>query len=58
MMFFTWAGFDGIDEVPGDGSAELFDDGSIEITFAYHNGDKATLKAKRNTSSTAAGACS
>ncbi len=36
----------------------LFDDGSIEITFAYHNGDKATLKAKRNTSSLAARICS
>ncbi|WP_181167506.1 hypothetical protein [Mesorhizobium sp. B2-6-5] len=37
----------------GDGSAELLDDGSIEITFAYHNGDEAILKAKRDTSSTA-----
>ena len=38
---------------PGDGSAELLDDGSIEIEFAYHNGDEAVLKAKRDTSSTA-----
>ena len=38
MVFFTWAGFDEMDEVTGDGSAELLDDGSIEITFAYHNG--------------------
>ena len=53
MVFFTWAGFDEIDEVSGDGSAELRDDGSIEITFAYHNGDEAILKAKRNHSSTA-----
>jgi hypothetical protein len=28
-------------------------DGSIEIEFAYHNGDEAVLKAKRETSSTA-----
>ena len=28
---FTWAGFDEMDEVSGDGSAELLDDGSIEI---------------------------
>ena len=35
------------------GSAELLDDGSIEIEFAYHNGDEAVLKAKRETSSTA-----
>lgn len=50
---FTWEGFDEMDEVRGDGSAELLDDGSIEIEFAYHNGDEAVLKAKRDTSSTA-----
>ena len=50
---FTWEGFDEMDEVSGDGSAELLDDGSIEIEFAYHNGDEAVLTAKRNTSSTA-----
>ena len=50
---FTWDGFDEMDEVSGDGSAELLDDGSIEIEFAYHNGDEAVLKAKRGTSSTA-----
>ena len=50
---FTWEGFDEMDEVSGDGSAELNDDGEIEIEFAYHNGDKAVLKAKRATSSTA-----
>lgn len=49
MVFFTWAGFDEMDEVGGDGSAELLDDGSIEITFAYHNGDEAILKAKGGT---------
>jgi hypothetical protein len=32
------AGCDETDEVTGDGSAELLDDGSIYITFAYHNG--------------------
>jgi len=42
-----------MDEVSGDGSAELNDDGSIEIEFAYHNGDEAVLKAKPGTSSTA-----
>ena len=50
---FTWEGFDEMDEVHGEGSAELLDDGSIEIEFAYHNGDDAVLKAKRDTSSTA-----
>ncbi len=53
MVFFTWTGSDEMDEVTGDGHAELLDDGSIEITFAYHNGDEATLKAHRDTSSTA-----
>ena len=53
MVFFTWVGFDEMDEVTGDGHAELLDDGSIEITFACRNGDEAILKAKRNTSSTA-----
>ncbi|MHB9433777.1 MULTISPECIES: hypothetical protein [unclassified Mesorhizobium] len=34
-----------MDEVTGGGSAELLDDGSIEITFAYHNWDEAIPKA-------------
>jgi hypothetical protein len=50
---FTWEGFDEMEEVSGDGSAELLDDGSIEIEFAYHSGDEAVLKAKRDTSSPA-----
>jgi hypothetical protein len=50
---FTWEGFKEMDEVSGDGSAELLDDGSIEIEFACHDGDEAVLKAKRETSSTA-----
>jgi hypothetical protein len=37
----------------GHGSPELAHDGSIEIEFAYHNGDEAVLKAKPDTSSTA-----
>jgi hypothetical protein len=53
LVHFTWAGFDEMDEISGDGHAELLDDGTIEITFAYHNGDEAILKAKRVTSSTA-----
>jgi hypothetical protein len=52
-VFFTWAGFDEMDEVTGSGSAELQDDGSLEIEFAYHLGDEAVLKAVRATSSTA-----
>jgi hypothetical protein len=53
MVFFTWAGFDESDEITGSGSAELNDDGTIEIAFAYHLGDEAVLKAERMTSSTA-----
>jgi hypothetical protein len=47
MIFFTWAGFDEMDQVSGSGSAELLDDGSIEVAFAYHLGDEAVLKARR-----------
>jgi hypothetical protein len=50
---FRWAGSDEGDQVEGEGTAELLDDGTIEIEFAYHNGDEAVLKAKRVTSSTA-----
>ena len=50
---FNWDGSDEGDQVLGDGSAELLDDGSIEIEFAYRNGDEAVFKAKRDTSSTA-----
>jgi hypothetical protein len=47
IVFFTWAGFDEMDEVSGSGSAELLDDGSLEIEFVYHLGDAAVLKAER-----------
>ena len=53
IVFFTWNGFDEMDEVSGSGSAELLEDGSLEIEFAYHLGDEAVLKAKRATSSAA-----
>ena len=50
---FTWLGFDEMDEVSGEGSAELLDDGAIEIAFEYRNADEAVLKAKREAFSTA-----
>lgn len=50
---FTWAGFDEMTEVSGDGSAELQGDGSLQIEFEYHLGDEAVLKAVREPSSTA-----
>ncbi len=46
IIFFTWEGFDEMDEVRGDGSAELNDDGSLDIEFRYHLGDEAELKAR------------
>jgi hypothetical protein len=44
---FRWQGSDEGDQVEGEGTAELLEDGTIEIEFAYHNGDEAVLKAKR-----------
>ncbi len=49
---FTWAGFDEMDQVSGSGSAELQDDGSLEIEFEFRLGDEAVLKAVRDPSST------
>jgi hypothetical protein len=50
---FRWYGSDEGDQVEGEGTAELLEDGTIEIEFSYDNGDEAVLKAKRETSSTA-----
>ena len=52
-VFFTGAGFDEMDEVTGSGSAELIEDGTLEIEFAYNLGDEAVLKAERLPFSTA-----
>jgi hypothetical protein len=53
LVFFTWAGFDEMDKVTGSGSAELLEDGMLEIEFAYHHGDEAVIKAERATPSAA-----
>jgi hypothetical protein len=50
---FHWTGCEEGDQVEGEGTAELLDDTTIRIDFAYHDGDEAVLKAKRITSSTA-----
>lgn len=47
VVSFNWLGFDEMDEVSGSGSAELNDDGSLGIEFAFHLGDEAQLKAQR-----------
>ena len=44
---FRWAGNDEGDQVEGEGTAKLLDDGTIEIEFACRNGDDAILKAER-----------
>lgn len=46
LVVFSWHGDDDLHEASGDGSAELLDDGTLEITFAYDSGDEAILIAK------------
>ena len=45
IIFFTWQGFDEMDELNGDGSADLNDDGTLEVEIRFQFGDEATLKA-------------
>ncbi len=47
VVFFTFEGSDEGDEVGGSGSAELTEDGALEIELSFHNGDDAVLKAER-----------
>ena len=47
IVFFRWKGFNEGDEVSGDASAELQDDGSLQIELSFDNGDNATLTARR-----------
>jgi hypothetical protein len=47
IIFFNWIGFDDGDQISGCGSADLADDGTIEIELSFHNGDDAVLKACR-----------
>ena len=46
-VFFRWNGFDEGDEISGEASAELNDDGSIKIALSFDNGDDAKLVACR-----------
>jgi hypothetical protein len=39
IVFFRWHGFDEGDDITGDGSAELQDDGTLEIEISFDNGD-------------------
>ncbi len=44
---FSWAGFDEMDEVSGEGSADLTDDGTLEGEIAFLDGDEAQFKARK-----------
>src|ERR1700719_1423862 len=43
---FHWAGCEEGDQVDGEGTAELLDDGTLEIEFEYRNGDEAVPKSQ------------
>ncbi len=47
IVFFNWDGSDEGTEISGSESAELNDDGSLEIEIKYNNGDDVILKAQR-----------
>lgn len=43
----AWIGFDEIDEVSGEGSADIDDDGTLDGEISFHNGDEAQFKARK-----------
>jgi hypothetical protein len=47
IVFFRWTGSDEGDEISGDGSVELQDDGTAEVMLSFDNGDDAVLTARR-----------
>ncbi len=47
VVFFTVTGSDEGDEVNGSGSAELEEDGTLEIEISFDNGNDTILKAAR-----------
>lgn len=49
---FDWEGSDEMDEVAGDGDADLLPDGSLEGTIRFHRGDELSFKAVRSAIST------
>jgi len=50
---FDWDGNDEMDEVSGDGWAEVQPDGSLKGEFCFHNGDDIAFVARRVSPSTA-----
>ena len=47
IVFFRWSGCDEGEEVCGGGSAELQEDGTIEMELSFDNGDNAILTGRR-----------
>ena len=47
IIFCTWQGFDEMDEVNGDNSAELDEDGAIETEIHFHLAEQAIQNAQR-----------
>jgi hypothetical protein len=47
IVFFRWTGFDEGDEISGSGSAEIAEDGTLEIALSFDNGDDAILVGRR-----------
>jgi hypothetical protein len=46
-VFLRWTGSDEGDEISGELSADLQEDGTVEIELSFDHGDKAILKARR-----------
>jgi hypothetical protein len=47
IVLFRWAGCDEGDEVSGSGSAELGDNGSLEMDLTFDDGGDVLLTARR-----------
>lgn len=50
-IHFTWEGNDEMDDASGDGYAELQDNGSLNGTIAFHQGDESDFIAEAWSSS-------
>jgi hypothetical protein len=46
-VFFTFEGSDEMDPLSGTGSAEVIDDGTLEVEISFHLGDDAEFTARR-----------
>jgi hypothetical protein len=47
IVFFRWAGFDKGDQIAGSGSAEIAEDGTLEIALSFDNDDDVNLLGRR-----------